>query len=133
MANRERGELTLLAGGMRYTLRLTTNSCCELESFADGRMSDDVIAGVNSGSFRDARLLLWMALRDQHPDLATDDPSCLSAIGDLIDVAGGRLAVLERLRELILLNVDGRDAPGGAARPPKGQPRRTGVGSTWTH
>jgi len=37
MANRERGELTLAAGGTRYTLRLTTNSCCELESFADGR------------------------------------------------------------------------------------------------
>jgi len=132
MANRERGELTLVAGRTRYVLRLTTNSCCELESFSDGRTSDDVIDGVNRGSFRDARLLLWMALRDQHPDIATDDPDCLFAIGQIIDQAGGRAAVLERLRELVLLNTETDDS-GGAARPRLAHRGRTGVGSTWTH
>jgi len=133
MANRERGELTLVAGGTRYVLRLTTNSCCELEAFADGRTSDDVIAGVNRGSFRDARLLLWMALRDQHPDVATDDPACLDTIGSIIDEAGGRAAVLERLRDLVLLNTESTEEPGGATRPRGAQRGRTGVGSTWTH
>jgi len=132
MANRERGELTLVAGRTRYVLRLTTNSCCELESFADGRTSDDVIDGVNRGSFRDARLLLWMALRDQHPDIATDDPDCLFAIGQIIDQAGGRAAVLERLRELVLLNTETEEV-GGAARPRLAHRGRTGVGSTLTH
>ena len=132
MANRERGELTLVAGGTRYTLRLTTNSCCELESFADGRTSDDVIDGVNRGSFRDARLLLWMALRDQHPDIATDDPDCLLTIGQIIDQAGGRATVLDRLRDLVLLNTETEES-GGAARPRQAHRERTGVGSTLTH
>ncbi len=133
MANRERGELTLVAGGTRYTLRLTTNSCCELEEFAEGRTSDDVIEGVNKGSFRDARLLLWMALRDQHPDVATEDPDCLGTIGQIIDQAGGRASVLERLRELVLLNTDVPHEPGGATRPRTAHRGRTGVGSTLTH
>ena len=132
MANRERGELTLVAGRTRYVLRLTTNSCCELESFADGRTSDDVIDGVNRGSFRDARLLLWMALRDQHPDIATDDPDCLFAIGQIIDQAGGRAAVLERLRELVLLNTE-TDGSEGTSRPLQAHRGRTGVGSMLTH
>lgn len=132
MANRERGELTLVAGGQRYTLRLTTNSCAELEDFTGGRTSDDVTAGVNRGSFRDVRLLLWMALRDQHKDIATDDPACLEAIGALIDATGGRLAAIAALRELVLLNSD--PTVGGAARPRVAQlGRPTGVLSTWTH
>lgn len=133
MANRERGELTLVAGGARYVLRLTTNSCCELESFADGRTSDDVIAGVNRGSFRDARLLLWMALRDKHPDVATDDPECLALIGTIIDRAGGRALVLDRLRELVLINTEQTEEAGGAARPRLAQRGRTGAASMWTH
>lgn len=133
MANRERGELTLSAGGRTWTLRLTTNSCCELEAFADGRTSDDVVAGVNRGSFRDARLLLWMALRDRHPDIATEDPACLSAVGQIIDQAGGRQVVLARLRELVLLNTEVPELPGGGARPRQAQRERTGVGSMWTH
>ncbi len=133
MANRERGELRLVvAGGVSYTLRLTTNACAELEDFADGRTSDEVTAGVNRGSFRDVRLMLWMALRDRHPDVATDDPACLAAIGDLIDAAGGRRAVIATLRALVLLNTD--DTAGGAARPLRAQPGRpTGVSSTLTH
>jgi len=130
MANRERGELALLVGTRRLVLRLTTNSCCELEDFA-GRTSDEVTAGVNRGSFRDTRLMLWMALRDQHPDIATDDPACLANIGVLIDQAGGRAVVLERLRELVVLNTD---TSGGAARPRVAQLERPiGVSSTLTH
>lgn len=132
MANRERGELTLVAGGTRYTLRLTTNSCAELEDFTSGRTSDEVIAGVNKGSYRDVRLLLWMALRDRHGNLATDDQDCLKDIGDLIDAAGGRAVVVTVMRDLVQLNSD--DRPGGAARPREAQPARpTGVSSVLMH
>lgn len=131
MANRERGEVTLVAGGRVYTLRLTTNACCELEEYA-GKTSDEVIAGVNRGSFSDVRLLLWMALRDKHPDVATETVEALTVMGDLIDAAGGRAAVIERLRVLVILN-SAPEAKGGAARPRKAQARRTGVSSTWTH
>lgn len=132
MANRERGEMSMVAGGTVYTLQLTTNSCCEIEDFTGGRTSDDLIQGVNAGSFKDARLLLWMALRRHHPDLATNDPACLKAIGEIVDAAGGRNAVLRILRELVRLNVEGQDQE-GAARPLKAHREPIGVGSTLTH
>lgn len=132
MANRERGELTWEAGGRHFTLRLTTNSCAEVEEFTRGRTFDELTEGVNRGSFRDARLMLWVALRDRHPEIATTDPACLDTIGHLIDAAGGRVAVILRLRELVLLNTD--DRPGGATRPPGAQRgRQIGGNSPLTH
>lgn len=132
MANRERGELALVAGGRTYTLQLTTNSCCEVEDFTNGRTSDDLIAGINQGSFKDARLLLWVALRTHHPDLATDDPDCLEAIGELIDAAGGRNAILKVLQRLVHLNTEGM-GPGGASRPRVARTVPTGGNSRLTH
>lgn len=131
MANRERGELAWVVGGHPYTLRLTTNSACELEDFSGGRTADHVIEGVNAGSYRDVRLLLWMALRDHHPDVATTDLSCLEAIGRLIDRSGGRPSAVATLRTLVLLNSE--PSPGGVPRPLPAQPVRRGVNSTLRH
>jgi len=135
MANRARGELALVAGERTYTLRLTTNACCELEDYAGGRTWDQVTAGINRGSLKDVRLLFWAALRDPHPELATDDPSSLTAIGTVIDEAGGIRVVLSRLRVLLQLNADRPPEGAGAAepRPPDAPPAPTGPSSVSTH
>lgn len=106
MANKERGEYALVVGEKRYMLRLTTNACAELEDFANGRTIDQVMLSLNAtGSRRDLRLLLWAALRDKHPDLATDDKACLSkTIGPIIDDAGGPAGILAAIRAFIDYN-----------------------------
>lgn len=134
MANRERGEMPLVIRDRRYVLRLTTSACCELEDFTDGKRNwDQVWDGMKQGSHRDARLFLWVALRDKHPDIATDDPACLKVIGDLIDQAGGITLLLIQIRALMLLNIetmrDEADALVTRSRPPMARVR-TGGAST---
>lgn len=135
MANRERGEFRLVAGEKSYLLRITTNACCELEDLA-ARPLDSVISGANRGHVRDVRLILWAALREHHPELATDDKDSLKAVGTLIDAAGGLSGILAQVKALIALNADsGEKGTGGAAaagaRPPHAQ-GGTGVSTTLT-
>lgn len=107
MANKERGEFTLAVGDRTYTLRLTANACAELEDITDGRTLDQVLFGIlRRHSIRDVRYLLWAALRDKHPDLATIDKASLSAVGKLIDDAGGFAGVSEQVKAFVELNKD---------------------------
>jgi hypothetical protein len=125
MANRERGELRLRAEDGAYTLRLSTSSCCELETATEGRTLEQVIDGVNAGVLRDLRWLTWTALRDRHADVATIATSGLAAVGRLIDRCGGYRRVVDRLRLLVELNLPpsptGPVPPGGAFRPLRAQ------------
>lgn len=135
MANRERGEIPLVIGSDRYVLRLTTNACCELEAFTDGKRNwDQVWEGMKSGSQRDVRYFMWVALRHHHPDIATDDPKSLNAIGDLIDLAGGATLLFVQLRALMALNLEQLKEEGKQAGPSVTRPRkaraRTGDDST---
>lgn len=136
MANKERGELTFVAGPNRYVLRLTTNSCCELEELA-GRLWPSILSGGQRGSLRDVRFILWAALREHHPDLATIDQAGIQTVGKVIDAGGGVLGIHAQVRALLALNADSgekvEDSPGNAgARPPAAQ-AGTGVSSTLTH
>lgn len=107
MANRERGEIPLVIGADRYVLRLTTNACCELENLTDGKRNwDQVWEGMKAGSQRDVRYFMWVALRHHHPEIASDDPASLKAIGDLIDIAGGATLLFVQLRALMQLNLE---------------------------
>lgn len=134
MANRERGELTLVAGANRYVLRLTTNACCELEDMA-GRLWPVILNGGQRGSLRDVRLILWAALREHHPDVATADPDGLKAVGKVIDAGGGVLGVHAQVKALLALNADSGEAveEGKAGARPQPAQGGTGVGSTSTH
>jgi|ERR1051325_1892550 hypothetical protein len=123
MANPERGEQTLVADGQSYTLRLTTNACAELEDFVPGMTWDKLQVGIRNGSMKSARLLLWTALRDHHPDVATTNPESLKAIGTMVDRSGGingrgLAALLAELKRFVALNEepfqDDEDEPGGA-------------------
>jgi len=140
MANKERGEFLLTAGGKTYKLRLTTNACAEMEDIAGGRTWDQVQLGIMRGSAKDLRLLFWGALREFHPDIATDDPKSLRAVGKLIDDAGGFEGLMEQGQAFVALNQRQADdeAPSAEkgtttkADPPSAQPEAVGVASVLT-
>lgn len=145
MANKQKGEFTLKAGKTRYTLQLTTNAVCELEDFAgaqtkdgNGRTWDQVLQGIDKGSLKDVRLFFWVALREHHPDIATDDVASLKSVGDIIDKAGGLMGVAKQITALVTLNAadpsddDTEEEPPKVERPLDAQ-GGTGVGSTPTH
>ncbi len=134
MANRERGEFTLVAGEQSYVLRLTTNSTCELEEFS-GRLWDQILASCYRGSRVAMRLVIWSALREHHGDLATLQPESLTAVGRLMDDCGGVHGLTAQINALVALNADSGEAEtGGAAK--AGRPLDaqvgTGVSSTST-
>lgn len=137
MANPERGEFSLKVGDRRYTLRLTTNACAELEDLTNGKTIDAVVLGAQHGSVKSIRLLLWAALREHHPDIATDDPDSVKAIGVLVDQAGGFEGLLQQVNEFIQLNVNPEPerqsaGKGGESPDPPDAQALAGVGSSST-
>jgi hypothetical protein len=138
MANKERGEFTLVAGDRTFKLRLTTNAVVEIEDISGGRTWDQVQLGIMRGSAKDMRLLFWGALREYHPDIATDDVKSLRAVGRLIDAAGGFEGLVEQMKAFLALNQrqadDEPERPGGqvAPDPPSAQPAAVGVDSPLT-
>jgi hypothetical protein len=103
MANRERGEMTLVAGAQTYTLRLTTNACCELED-RSGKHLDDIFRSAYEGGIRDLRWLIWAALQDRHADAANTPADA----GRIIDDAGGIQGVLQQMIAFMKLNTEGQ-------------------------
>lgn len=87
MANREKGEIRLDAGGKTYRLVLNTNAMAAAETAIstperDVRW-DEVWENSRQGSVRHLRALLFGLLQKWHPDLTTSD------VGDLVDEIGG--------------------------------------------
>lgn len=138
MANKERGEFTLVAGDRTFKLRLTTNACAEMEDLSGGRTWDQVQMGIARGSVKDVRLLFWGALREHHSDIATDEVKSLRAVGKLLDAAGGFEGVVTQMRAFMALNQDqGEQEPakvgqGPPADPPVAQDETIGVDSVLT-
>jgi hypothetical protein len=136
VANKERGEFTLRFGDESYTLVPTTNALADFEDFTNGQTWDDLTGRLlKRGHVRDVRLLLWVFMREKHPEIASMKPESLREIGMLIDRAGGVIGVNEQLQAVLRLNSDpGGPAEGNGSRPPKAQPdaRPTGGKSTRT-
>jgi hypothetical protein len=86
MANRERGEVDLTVAGKAYTLRLTTNGICELESRTKVTLGQ-VFVALRMVDFTKTRELLFQALQEHH----AKDFGDLKRVGVLIDKAGGLL------------------------------------------
>jgi hypothetical protein len=79
MPNPHKGEAAFEVDGVVYTLRLSTNAICELETAMDKGL--DAIVG-NMARLSTVRGLLWAALRDHHPEIT------MAGAGILIDKAG---------------------------------------------
>jgi hypothetical protein len=122
-ANAERGELSIVVDGKRYVLTITLTAMMELEDISGGRTFVEAWEGTQvKRSIRDVMLLLWTALRDQHPDLASDEPGALKKISRFVERAGGLEAINTQLTALIRLHTQPPELAtaaesGGDARP----------------
>jgi hypothetical protein len=122
-ANAERGELSLVVEGQRYILTLTLTAMMELEDISGGRTFVEAWEGIQTRrSIRDVMLLMWTALREKHPELASDDPGTLKTISRFIERAGGLEAITAQLQALIRLHAQPAEVQtaGGDARPREG-------------
>lgn len=75
MANKKRGETDIEFEGERLTLKLTTNSICDLEE-ATGLGVIKVMAKLQSGvemQVRDIRIILWALMLDAKPDATLEE------------------------------------------------------------
>ena len=107
MANRERGELRLVARQRAYVLRLTVSSVCALEE-RTGRTLGEVITSINAGSATDLRWLFWAALQDRH----AGEAETLEDAGVIGNSVGGIDGIMAALGRLIQVNEDdSRDDP----------------------
>lgn len=86
MANREKGEASVEIGGVSYTLTISTNALCEIETLfsTDEKLVtfQEVLKRAEAGSVAAVRGLLWAMLRDKHPDVT------VKQAGGLIDKIG---------------------------------------------
>ncbi len=133
MANKERGEVDLVARGKTYTLAITTNGACELEA-ASGRKLETIFRGARERSIVDMRWMIWGALQEHHGDEIKTPKDA----GEFLDDAGasGWTYIFGILKALEAANADkSTDRPrtsGGAAGPLHAQDDATGSGSTLT-
>lgn len=101
MANKERGEVSLVARDKTYTLVMTTNGACELEN-ACGRSLDDIFAGALRGKLVDVRWMIWGTLQAHH----ADEIKTPQDAGNFIDDAGGLLVVANAINGFMQANAD---------------------------
>jgi hypothetical protein len=135
MANRERGEISLVADGRTYTLVLDTDAMVALEELfstpTHDATWDEIGAKVKRGSVRIVRALIWAMLQRHHSDVS------LKEAGHLIDAAGGLVKlgrVLEMATKSMQPDPEDLEALGPPANPPKAQADEAtrGVGDTST-
>lgn len=87
MANREKGEVSLVVGGTSYTLVLNMAAMIAAEEAASTPSKevtwDQIVTKYSSGSAKYVRIFLWAMLHKFHPDMT------LEQVGELVDEAGG--------------------------------------------
>lgn len=93
-ANSEKGEVSLVAGGQTYTLRLDMNAICLIQD-KSGLGIVEALSVLQSGKFDPVmRVILWGMLVDGHPDMSVE------AAGRLLP-AGGVVELLDKMRSAI--------------------------------
>lgn len=110
MANAERGEVELVTGTTSYTLVLSMNAICEMQT-RTGKTYGELVNAITAMDFLALRDILWMTLKKHH---AKQFPSA-DKVGDLIDdLAAGpttAVAVLTHLFEVNSRRGQKDDAP----------------------
>lgn len=120
MANKHRGEVTIMIEGKVYTLCFSIDAMCQLEDVLGKgivvitqEFADPIKIKVGT-----ARAAFWAALQEHHPEVT------LKAAGELIPAAGGLTVILEKVGEAI---IQAFPKPDENARPQKAA--RTGSNS----
>lgn len=137
MANREKGEVSLVVGETSYTLVLNTNAMAAIEehlSTPEREVTWDVFwARVMKGSVRAVIVLLWGMSRKFHPELTPEQ------VADILDESGGLLGltrVLTAAAESLTPSPEDSKAlavNGKSPRPRKAQAGGTGANSNSRH
>lgn len=98
MANRERGEVALEAGGKTYILRLSYNAIADIEDLMDKGIDEISAMLRDPKDFRIStwRAVLWGALHEMQPDVD------LLGAGEIMGKAGVA-AVVAKLGEAMTL------------------------------
>ena len=109
MANRERGEVSLVVDGTAYVLRPTINAICEVEDLT-GMTFTQLADRAGTGDIRSMRALLWAYLQDRH----ADEIKTPADAGRWVERAGGLPGVEAALRDVVALNAPEHER---AARP----------------
>lgn len=123
MANRERGEVEVVVNEKPYTLRLTTNGICELQTRTKktyGQLINDIV----SMDYVSLREVVWQALKPNH----AKEFDAATKAGTWIDDAGG----VSRMSTVItdLLTINSQPKSEGDENPPNAQTDGTGEPST---
>jgi hypothetical protein len=138
MANGERDEVDLTIDGKSYTLVLTTNAMCEVETVMSTPLRRvsfaDVLIASRRNSVAAIRAIFWASLRERHRDVT------LEHAGELTDRAGGAKSFAEKFAAMVLgavpaesdLDALGLKTKADTARPRKARPRRVGIGANST-
>lgn len=100
MANAERGEVALVAGTTEYTLVLSMNAICEMES-RTGKTYGGLVLSMQALDFQALRNILWMTLKKYH----AKDFETVESVGALIDeLPAGPASAIEALTTLFRVN-----------------------------
>lgn len=137
MANRERGEMTLVAGAQTFMLRLTTNACCDLEDQSGKNFEEHLDLWNTQRRATSFRWIVWAALQDKHAKVVKT-PVDAGLIIDACDetelvrlMAAFVTLNTEHLKELIRTGVMAKPQSGAAAPDPRGaQDTAAGTSST---
>lgn len=124
MANKERGEISHVVNGKRYTLRPSFDSLCELDELT-GKSLDEMLAAMNEGRLSGLRAAVWSLLNDVHGD----EIKTLKDASRWIEDAGGVDVVHDLIEKVFRLNEP--DAPAEVTtetpNPPSAQDDGTGA------
>lgn len=83
MANKERGEVSILVKGRSLTLRPNLNALCALEE-RYGKSASDIMYGASQGNMSATRQLLWAYLQKYH----ADEFQTMEQVGNMVDDVG---------------------------------------------
>lgn len=111
--NRERGEVGLVAGDRRLTLRFTTNALCELEAEVGCGITEFGRQLGEALDMRTSRLLVWAALQAEHGA----EFASAGAAGAVMDAAGYQASVEAAARALELAFPVGETSEGNGRAP----------------
>ena len=116
MANQERGEVDLVAGDSVYTLALSMNAICDMQTRTGTAYTDLLVALPRDMTvFRE---MLFTVLRRHH---AKQFPT-LSSVGEMVDaLPNGNNDAAAALRKLLEINAERGNGAGHAADPPIAQ------------
>lgn len=101
MANKERGEMRLVAGDQTYTLKLTVNAQCDLED-RSGKVLGELIDQINKGSSTALRWVIWGSMQEYHADVVKHPKDA----GRIMQEAGGVGGIQEQMAKFMALNME---------------------------